>query len=131
MKEEKFHLKYAAILCTIKEFLKFHCKFGAYVPCKKNRTTKAHNQITIAGNQSQQEESQSGQSWRKSKSDVSAIYTSRNYFTQHWQGEYSLGVSYWINYVIVGLVFEFLLYIYPDTLTTSTLHDLYIYISVN
>jgi hypothetical protein len=77
-----------------------------------------------------QEKGQSGQSLRKNKPDFSASNTSNNYFTQHWQGEHSLTKSYWINFVIVGVFLLFLLKTYPEELITSTIHDLYIYITV-
>jgi hypothetical protein len=77
-----------------------------------------------------QEKGQSGQSPRKKTSYVPATCASKNYFTQHWQGEYSLTKSYWINCVFVGVLFQFLLIIYPEELITSTIHDLYIYIAV-
>ena len=77
-----------------------------------------------------QEESQSGQSLQKNESNVFATYTSKNYFTRHWQGEYSLTQSFWINFIVAGVLFLFLLKIYPEELITSPIHDLYIYIAV-
>ena len=60
---------------------------------------------------------------------IKTLYKCKDYFTQHWQGEYSLPVSYWVNYVVVGFIFLFLLNAYPDELITSDIHDLYIYIT--
>jgi len=64
------------------------------------------------------------------KKNKTAKYKSKNYFTQHWQGEYSLTISYWINYLVVGAILLYLLNVYPDELLTSDIHDLYIYITV-
>jgi hypothetical protein len=77
-----------------------------------------------------QEEPQSGQSLRKNRANIPAIRESKHYFTRHWQGEYSLTITYWINYVAVGVLLQCLLKIYPNELITSTIHALYIYITV-
>ena len=54
----------------------------------------------------------------------------KNYFIRHWQGEYSLGITYWINYITVGVFLLLILRIYPEELVTDTLHALYIYIAL-
>lgn len=56
--------------------------------------------------------------------------TSSNYFTQHWTGEHRLIISFWINYITVGVFLLLFLRIYPEELETSTLHALYIYITI-
>ena len=54
----------------------------------------------------------------------------KNYFSRHWQGDCSLTISYWLNFIAAGIFLEFLLAIYPEELITSTLHDFYIYITL-
>jgi len=116
MIEKKLQLNYAVHLSNKDEPLKFCLKCCNPKPLKCSELS--------------QEESQSGQSLQKNISSVFTAHTSKNYFTRHWLGKYSLTQSYWINYVVVSVLFLFLLKIYPEELITSTLHDLYIYIAV-
>lgn len=60
----------------------------------------------------------------------SSSHTQKNYFTCHWQGKHSLTKSFWINYAVAGIFFQFLLGLYPEKLVTSTLHGLYVYITL-
>ena len=103
MKEKRSYLQYAANLSDKTDPPKFSPAYGELRPEK---------------------------SLQKNKPGVSPTHASKNYFTLHWEGEYSLTKSYWINYVVVGILFYFLLSIYPEELITSTIHDLYIYITL-
>ena len=67
----------------------------------------------------------------KNKFNVSTTNTIKNYFTQHWQGKHSLTKSFWINFIAVGVLLLYILRLFPEELITSTIiHDLYIYITV-
>ena len=135
MKEKKLHLKYAVNLSNKTAPRKFCPECSNPKPddqiTRNGNQSQDNKEIIICSNDGIDseswgvklekgmpcsaygelllEESQSGQSLRKNESNVSATYTNKNYFTEHWQGKYSLTKSYWINYVVLGVLFQFLL----------------------